>query len=457
MTLHGFYTDAGATFISQLTGDQSWEFSSAKAGCGLTLAQATTLDAPRQVLSLGTPKRQNRTLTIPVTLDCSNLSEAYELTEVGLYIKPAQQEEFLLFVYRVDPTVSIQQSQMILRFYLSQAFLEADNGTVTIDPSGIALEADLLPIQASLKKKANLYQPDYAYSAGEFCVHNGFVWRNTSTAGSLGVEPGTNDNQWQPGVSNPNLLDNPWFQINQRGESAYPAIGYTVDRWLARAPSNITVHDGYLGIGDTPNHEIYQSLEFPLHQEGTFTASIFVKSGTGKIVVRDTDWGIYGTANFTSGGFYSVTVLLPAGKTPMFQISNLVSAPLEVYAAKLERGAVSTLANDAPPDFGTELRKCQRFFYLPADFVDLPALESTATVAYADLFLPATMRTTPAVSVINPGYLCTVNDSRTVIQTIGVDRFSGNAIRLSLSTSGLPTGARPATLNDTRFALTADL
>ena len=32
-------------------------------------------------------------------------------------------------------------------------------------------------------------------------------------------------------VSNPNLLDNPWFTVNQRGATAYTVGAYGVDRW----------------------------------------------------------------------------------------------------------------------------------------------------------------------------------------------------------------------------------
>ena len=36
---------------------------------------------------------------------------------------------------------------------------------------------------------------------------------------------------YAPGMTNPNLIDNPWFRVNQRGETVYKTTGYTVDRW----------------------------------------------------------------------------------------------------------------------------------------------------------------------------------------------------------------------------------
>ena len=57
-------------------------------------------------------------------------------------------------------------------------------------------------------------------------------------------------------VSNPNLLDNPWFTVNQRGANSYSGNGiYTVDRWMFGGNNTpiLTVGNGYvtLSAGET--------------------------------------------------------------------------------------------------------------------------------------------------------------------------------------------------------------
>lgn len=171
------------------------------------------------------------------------------------------------------------------------------------------------------------------------------------------------------GGSNRNLLDN-WyfvgggsqlgdgiFPINQRGQTSY-AGGAGIDRWSSDSQIALTAS----GITISAN-AIYQnqSKEFFDGLLGkTVTYSILTTGGAVKSA----------TIQFPSSYPQSVTVqeiyndgessigyaLFPAGNG---QAIRIIGVP--VAAAKLELGTVSTLANDAPPDFGEELRKCQRY------------------------------------------------------------------------------------------------
>ena len=73
-----------------------------------------------------------------------------------------------------------------------------------------------------------------------------------------------------------------------------------------------------------------------------------------------------------------------------------------IRAVKLELGSYSTLSNDVPPDYGEELRKCQRYFVRIASSVNaFPVafgVKDSATIA--DIFVPTPveMRVTPSTS-----------------------------------------------------------
>lgn len=79
------------------------------------------------------------------------------------------------------------------------------------------------------------------------------------------------------------------------------------------------------------------------------------------------------------------------------------SANIGVAAVKLEEGTVSTLANDAPPDFGEELRKCQR--YLRDVSLKRTPCYFDGTYSVAVLTLTGIeMANSPTPSLITAGY-----------------------------------------------------
>ena len=75
---------------------------------------------------------------------------------------------------------------------------------------------------------------------------------------------------------NNNLLDNPWFTINQRGQSSYTS-GYSVDRWKILS-GTVTVNAKGITLTSADFIEIIPS---EYHLEGQIvTASIMLKDGT---------------------------------------------------------------------------------------------------------------------------------------------------------------------------------
>lgn len=170
------------------------------------------------------------------------------------------------------------------------------------------------------------------------------------------------------GGTNPNLLDNAYFvgggsqlgdgifPINQRGQTSYAAYANSIDRWYAAAAMTIEA-DG-LSCG-----AIVQKLSQTATLDGKpLTFSALLADGTM----------LSGSAVFNSASdiyFYN-----DAGASE-YLIYNTYFGGFEVVttrklaAVKLEYGTVSTLANDAPPDYGEELAKCLRYLFV----LDIPA------------------------------------------------------------------------------------
>lgn len=157
------------------------------------------------------------------------------------------------------------------------------------------------------------------------------------------------------GGTNPNLLDNPWFTVNQRGWTSGTAnAAFTVDRWKmssAYGTKQVTVNaDGTI----TFNGLFFQKIEphFIAGQVVTIsymTADGNVVSKTGTIGTTEG----YAVGNASFGLYYR-----PSTGVCDFQIQ---ADGLTLRACKVELGSVSTLANDAPPNYAEELAKCQRY------------------------------------------------------------------------------------------------
>ena len=164
------------------------------------------------------------------------------------------------------------------------------------------------------------------------------------------------------GGSNPNLLDNGWFTVNQRGATSYSGVGYTVDRWSKTVDGIVTVNDGYISLtkGSYTYCNIMQGIENGL-PVGIYTGSILFADGTifkGTITLTESTTNLqyfFRELNDTFRMYY-----IPASK--YFVIACLNDSKPDIKAVKLERGSVSTLALDSAPNYTTELLKCQRYF-----------------------------------------------------------------------------------------------
>lgn len=181
-------------------------------------------------------------------------------------------------------------------------------------------------------------------------VHNGLGLKKgtlTQLADYLGTK-----------FSNPNLLINPDFKINQRGATSYEKQGYSVDRWKIW---NVTVTPSTSG-GITVKNDKYtdtgtfiQILENAT--EGDSTLSCYVTSVTGTVTMFADD----NTQVVLKQG---LNVVHTSNSTKNFSIFLNRGTSITLKWVKLEQGKVAT--SFIAPNPAEELEKCLRFSrYIP--------------------------------------------------------------------------------------------
>lgn len=194
--------------------------------------------------------------------------------------------------------------------------------------------------------------------------------------------------------SNPNLLINPDFKINQRGSSTYSSAGAgcTVDRWLGsnvktdvNSDNTVTV-SSLNGVGYYTQHE--ESISYGKH-----TYSIYVQAITGTVKAfykskdsKDNELGTLkqGLNTFTSSddGFKSFFLSIAGGSS------------VTLKYAKVEQGTVAT--SFIVPNSANELMKCKRF-YNCIEFVQV-FYSATIGTEYIFSYIIQNMRKKPTVT-----------------------------------------------------------
>lgn len=154
--------------------------------------------------------------------------------------------------------------------------------------------------------------------------------------------------------SNPNLLINPDFKINQRGATSYEKQGYSVDRWKIW---NVTVTPSSNG-GITIKNDKYtdsgtfiQVLENAT--EGDSTLSCYVTSVSGTVTMVSDD-------NSQVVLKQGLNVVHTSKSTKNFTIFLNQGTSITLKWVKLEQGKVAT--EFIAPNIAEELTKCNRFF-----------------------------------------------------------------------------------------------
>lgn len=242
---------------------------------------------------------------------------------------------------------------------------------------------------------------------------NGVTLSGNKTSADLGISGGSNEN----------LLDNPWFTVNQRGFSSAllsTSTSKLVDRWYALGSSGIsatvtTDSDNNINIADatsTADSKAYirQLVECNVDK---------MRGQMLTFSVMFSDGSIYSTSKpfpTASGGGVSQTFTIPNASLILAlndeirsgvhyimtdcRLYKSVTSPVtfSIKAMKLELGSASTLALDVAPNYTEELLKCQRYYYpLPRKwFANTAGINQYTQIAFIPL--PTKMRTTPTLS-----------------------------------------------------------
>lgn len=244
--------------------------------------------------------------------------------------------------------------------------------------------------------------------------------------------------------TNPNLLDNPWFTVNQRSAATLPVGGYGVDRWKGGSSGSVTVASGGLQfVGKGNAYQIPPSGFWDSMTGKTVTASLLfsdgtVQGGSGVIGSGVTEFGTYND------------VRISKSSSNNFNLESNSDANCIVRAVKLELGSVSTLANDTPPDYGTELLKCLRYqWVVNAESVYGVVGEGTVTTQNTEAMMvvhfPVPMHKVPTLS--KSGAFRTVGGNGTTVQV-------GSITNMSVTTNASNKNFARVTINGTNMGNT---
>ena len=254
-------------------------------------------------------------------------------------------------------------------------------------------------------------------------------------------------------ASNPNLLYNSNFAINQRGNSSYTSTGYTFDGWR-KTSSTGTVYfntspyppiNNCIYFSATSGVYLRQYLEISLKRSTTYTITIGYHTTASVYISKETSYtfttpsGTSTTSTWTPFTGYQVTIYHSdpfASGHSYVQFGRTSSSGTTYYFhyIKLEEGSVATPYEFPNP--ATELLKCQRYYVkYSEDFQIAGTVSGTANTAYVTMFLPATMRTIPTIVSWNGSGIRLNGSSYSTVDDIDVQGCENNKLYLKIHTS----------------------
>ena len=217
--------------------------------------------------------------------------------------------------------------------------------------------------------------------------------------------------------TNPNLLDNWYFgrPVNQRGQTEYTAGGaYTLDRWWAQYDTTLSIVDGGIKIGGKWDVQQYFETTLP---NATYTLSLLYKDRTGSdplrlLIGNRTDGDLAQTESKDASGILSVTFSTAKLNKVNFGFTGSIDNSATIIAIKLELGDTQTLAHkengvwvlNEIPDFGEQLRRCQRYLFSARGTTNYVCVGSgyisaDGTEAVIVVPTPVSLRATPVCMV----------------------------------------------------------
>lgn len=264
--------------------------------------------------------------------------------------------------------------------------------------------------------------------------------------------------------SNPNLLDNPFFTINQRGltelhvELSRTAYGH--DRWYMVGSENDTceLHNGYVKLISTylDRVPIYsQTIATGESLKGkTITVSgdffdCIKKEGSVTAAYGFIRIAYYSNSEYIkddyvfilNNGISSLSFIVPSECNEIVvQVTAYWHCDISCKSVKIELGTVSTLELDVAPNYAEELAKCQRYYtnYKLSGGTALGAgYAASSTSVRIGITTPVSMRTSPVVTCANPSNFFVVGGGKSLTPTAIIFKaYSNNIATVECVVSG---------------------
>ena len=257
------------------------------------------------------------------------------------------------------------------------------------------------------------------------------------------------------GGSNRNLLDNPWFTVNQRGFTSNTNLNNVpaVDRWKINNGSGTQsiTSDGFkIDLSATTSYCSFQQAFGSDELAGkTVTISVCsngtIYSTTATIPARTTATQTAMSYTYTSGQLVRLFVMPTSSAYSYLLQFFMTGVVATIRAVKLELGSVSTLANDVPPEYDKELDHCKWYFerikalsgnYAPMGF------GYAASATAATIFVPMHAKRGSGYTVSTSGSFRLVYGQTTYTVT-AISKYSSvsnNWLVLTVTSSGMTAG-----------------
>ena len=241
----------------------------------------------------------------------------------------------------------------------------------------------------------------------------------------------------------------------------YAGNGYTIDRYRNTNASNVLLieDDGirFIGTGDGGFH-----IKIEPHMIGigrTYTLSVLVDEivGTGYIAQWATPTPVIKV------GMNTLTFVAHENTWQGTSVVHLLNGEVKVRAAKLELGSQQTLAHQENgvwvlneiPDYGEQLRRCQRYYYRPEHVVLIRTPDTNSLTM--DSQFKTVMRTNPSAIYSNP--LTVLVPGKTASGSISLTGVYVSIVGVGNCnlTSATPSDATIFQVENAQMAFTADL
>ena len=287
----------------------------------------------------------------------------------------------------------------------------------------------------------------------------------TAHAGNTEIHVTAAEKSGWDGLSNPNLLINPDFSINQRGANTYSTRGYSADRWILSVIGtgntgsyNADTHEIISNIKDTDGFyaSMQQHIENPSRFAGmemTFSANITALDKTSLIQVWRTENGVTTSIAVTPYNTETEKILnfvMPDDLTEASKIRIILQTRGNAVLnwAKLELGSVATPF--LPPDPAAELLRCQRYFTIYKHQNATSSTDKctigvgyalTSSIVYAVLPIAA-MRSGVTATISHSG-LSLISGADTVVDYTSVTALeqTDSTVQVAFTVSGQTSGA----------------